>query len=78
MKEGLKVLKTEECGRVRIEAYRDAATISHPLLTFTYNKHLGMFLLTIERMTITQHKTLKALIEVLREMEEVVEDGEVV
>ena len=77
MKEGLKVLKTEECGRVRIEAYRDATTLE-PFLTFIYNRQNRVFLLTIERMTITQHKTLKALIEVLREMEEVVEDGEVV
>ena len=71
MREGLKVLKTEEGGRVRIEAFRDA-TASHPLLTFTYDRHLGMFLLTIERMTITQRATLKALVDVLREVEEVV------
>jgi len=69
MKEKLKIVESEECGKVRIETYYDDIH----LLTFTYNKHLDMFLLTIEHATITSRWTLRALIEALEKVKEVVE-----
>ena len=69
MKEKLKIVKSEECGKVKIEAYYDDIH----LLTLTYNKHLDMFLLTVEHATIASRRTLQALIEALEKVKEVIE-----
>jgi len=69
MKEKLKIVESEECGKVRIEAYYDDIH----LLTFTYDKHLDMFLLTIGYATIATRWLLQALIEALEKVKEVVE-----
>jgi len=73
----LKTVITEECcDLMRVEVICFTAKTSFPLLTLTYNKLTDNFILTIERKFITQHSTLKALIEALRSVEEVVRNDE--
>ena len=72
MKEKLKMVESEECGKVKMEAYYDDIH----LLTLTYNKHLDMFLLTVEHATIASRRTLQALIEALEKVKEVMQSGE--
>jgi len=61
---------------VRVEVICLTARTSFPLLSLTYNRHTDNFILTIEREFITQQSTLKALIEALRGVEEVVRNDE--
>jgi len=68
----LKLKKREEGGKVVIEAYSD----STHLLTFTYNKHIDMFALTVETNPIYQRRTLHALIEALQKVEEELRGGD--
>ena len=69
----LKTVITEECcDLMRVEVICFTAKTSFPLLTLTYNKLTDNFVLTIERKFITQHSTLKALIEALEEVREVI------
>ena len=69
----LKTIITEECcDLMRVEVICLTAKTSFPLLTLTYNKLTDNFVLTIERKFITQHSTLKALIEALEEVREVI------
>ena len=69
----LKTVITEECcDLMRVEVICFTANTSFPPLTLTYNKLTDNFILTIERKFITQHSTLKALIEALKNVEEVV------
>ena len=73
----LKTIITEECcDLMRVEVICFTAKTSFPLLSLTYNKLTDNFVLTIERKFITQHSTLKALIEALRGVEEVVRNDE--
>jgi len=73
----LKTIITEECcDLVRVEVICLTARTSFPLLSLTYNRHTDNFILTIEREFITQQSTLKALIEALRGVEEVVRNDE--
>ena len=60
---------------VRVEVICLTARTSFPLLTLTYNKLTDNFVLTIERKFITQQSTLKALIEALESVKEVMENG---
>ena len=70
----LKTIITEECcDLVRVEVICLTARTSFPLLSLTYNKYTDNFILTVERKFITQPSTLKALIEALKNVEEVVE-----
>ena len=72
----LKTIITEECcDLVRVEVICLTAKTSFPLLTLTYNKHTDNFILTIERKFITQHSTLKALIEALEKVREVMQNN---
>ena len=72
----LKTIITEECcDLMRVEVICLTAKTSFPLLTLTYNKLTDNFVLTIERKFITQHSTLKALIEALESVKEVMENG---
>ena len=72
----LKTVITEECcDLMRVEVICFTAKTSFPLLTLTYNKLTDNFVLTIERKFITQHSTLKALIEALESVKEVMENG---
>jgi len=69
----LKTIITEECcDLMRVEVICLTAKTSFPLLTLTYNKLTDNFVLTIERKFITQHSTLKALIEALEKVKEVI------
>jgi len=69
----LKTIITEECcDLVRVEVICLTARASFPLLSLTYNRHTDNFVLTIERKFITQHSTLKALIEALESVREAV------
>ena len=52
-------------------------TTSFPLLTLTYSKKTGDFVLVIERRFIAQKSTLQALTEALEEVKEMMENGEV-
>jgi len=72
----LKTVITEECcDLMRVEVICFTAKTSFPLLTLTYNKLTDNFVLTIERKFITQQSTLKALIEALESVKEVMENG---
>jgi len=44
-------------------------------ISLTYNKHTDNSVLTIERKFITQHSTLKALIEALESVREVMKEN---
>ena len=68
----MELRKREEGGKVVIEAYSD----STHLLTFTYNKHIDMFALTVETNHIYQRSTLHALIEALQKVEEELKGGD--
>jgi len=72
----LKTIITEECcDLVRVEVICLTARISFPLLSLTYNRHTDNFVLTIERKFITQHSTLKALIEAIESVREVMKEN---
>ena len=60
---------------MRVEVICLTARASFPLLSLTYNRHTDNFVLTIERKFITQQSTLKALIEALESVKEVMENG---
>jgi len=60
---------------VRGEVICLTARTSFPLLSLTYNRHTDNFILTVERKFITQQSTLKALIEALESVKEVMENG---
>ena len=68
----MELKKREEGGKVVIEAYSN----STHLLTFTYNKHIDMFTLTVETNPIYQRSTLHALIEALQKVEEELRGGD--
>ena len=72
----LKTIITEECcGLVRVEVICLTAKTSFPLLSLTYNRHTDNFILTVERKFITQQSTLKALIEALESVKEVMQNN---
>jgi len=60
---------------VRVEVICLTAKTSFPLLSLTYNRHTDNFILTVERKFITQHSTLKALIEALEKVREVMQNN---
>jgi len=60
---------------VRVEVICLTAKTSFPLLSLTYNRHTDNFILTVERKFITQHSTLKALIEALEKVRGVMPNG---
>ena len=69
----LKTIITKECcGLKKIEVICFTETTSFPLLTLTYNMCRHEFLLTIECKFITQQSILKALIEALEKVREVI------
>ena len=71
----LKTIITEGCcDLVRVGVICLTARTSFPLLTLTYNRHTDNFILTIGRKFITQHSTLKALIEALESVKEVMQN----
>jgi len=72
----LKTIITEkEQGLTEVEVlYRTENTII-PLLTLTYSKRTGDFVLVIERRIIAQKSTLQALTEALEEVKEVIKRG---
>jgi len=72
----LKTIITEECcDLVRVEVICFTARTSFSLLSLTYNRHTDNFILTVERKFITQHSTLKALIEALENVREVMKEN---
>ena len=72
----LKTIITEECcDLMRVEVICLTAKTSFPLLTLTYNKLTDNFILTVERKFITQQSTLKALIEALESVKEVMQNN---
>jgi len=72
----LKTVTIEECcDLVRVEVICFTANTSFPLLTLSYNKLTDNFVLTIERKFITQHSTLKALIEAIESVREVMKEN---
>ena len=72
----LKTVTIEECcDLVRVEVICFTANTSFPLLTLSYNKCTKHFVLVIEQKFITQQSTLKALIEALEKVKEVMKDG---
>jgi len=72
----LKTIITEECcDLVRVEVICLTARTSFPLLSLTYNRHTDNFILTVERKFITQQSTLKALIEALESVKEVMQNN---
>ena len=72
----LKTIITEECcGLKKIEVICFTETTSFPLLTLTYSKKTGDFVLTIERRFIAQQSTLQALIEALESVREVMKEN---
>ena len=73
----LKTIITEDEFVRTYEVICSTSNRSFPLLTLTYNRCRHEFLLTIERKFITQKSTLKALIEALEKVREVIENGEV-
>ena len=74
----LKTIITEECCELKkIEVICFTETTSFPLLTLTYSKKTGDFVLVIERRFIAHRSTLKALIEALEEMREVIESDRI-
>jgi len=69
----LKTIITEECcGLKKIEVICFTETTSFPLLTLTYSKKTGDFVLVIERRFIAHRSILKALIEALEKVREVI------
>jgi len=72
----LKTIITEDEFVRTYEVICFTSNTSFPLLTLTYNMCRHEFLLTIECKFITQKSTLKALIEALRGVEEVVRNDE--
>ena len=69
----LKTIITEECCELKkIEVICFTETTSFPLLTLTYSKKTGDFVLVIERRFIAQKSTLQALIEALEKVKEVI------
>ena len=72
----LKTIISEECcDLVRVEVICFTANTLFPLLTLSYNKCTKHFVLVIERRFVTQKSTLKALIEALEKVKEVMKDG---
>ena len=72
----LKTVTIEECcDLVRVEVICFTANTLFPLLTLSYNKCTKHFVLVIERRFVTQKSTLKALIEALEKVKEVMKDG---
>ena len=70
----LKTIITEDDFVRTYEVICFTSNTSFPLLTLTYNRCRHEFVLTIECKFITQQSTLKALIEALRSVEEVLKD----
>ena len=69
----LKTIITEECCELKkIEVICFTETTSFPLLTLTYSKKTGDFVLVIERRFIAHRSILKALIEALEKVREVI------
>jgi len=74
----LKTIVTEErCELKKIEVICFTETTSFPLLTLTYSKKTGDFVLVIERRFIAQKSTLQALTEALEKVREVIEDDRI-
>ena len=70
----LKTIITEECCELKkIEVICFTENASFPLLTLTYSKRTGDFVLAIERRFIAQKSTLQALTEALEEVKEMME-----
>ena len=62
-------------GLKKIEVICFTETTSFPLLTLTYSKKTGDFVLVIERRFIAQKSTLQALIEALEKVKEVMQNN---
>jgi len=69
----LKTIITEkEQSLTEIEVLYLTETTSFPLLTLTYSKNTGDFVLTIERRFIAQKSILQALTEAIEKVKEVI------
>ena len=73
----LKIIITEDEFVRTYEVICSTSNTSFPLLTLTYSKKTGDFVLVIERRFIAQKSTLQALIEALEKVREVIKSDRI-